>query len=57
MGYTQNFTKVVIFRFNRVPCFFFPQRLGDLSALAVFKEGIHIKNRNLPEAIKSIMER
>ncbi|KAM7442987.1 Leucine rich repeat-containing protein 63 [Porites harrisoni] len=33
-----------------------PQRLGDLSALVVFKEGIHFKNKNLPAAIKNIME-
>ncbi|KAL9965787.1 hypothetical protein ACROYT_G029634 [Oculina patagonica] len=33
-----------------------PQRLGDLSAVAVFKAGIHIKVRNLPPAIKNIME-
>ena len=34
----------------------FLQRLGDLSALTVFKAGIHIKNRNLPPAIKNLME-
>jgi len=33
-----------------------PQRLGDLSALTVFKAGIHIKTRNLPPAIKNLLD-
>lgn len=37
--------------------FFFYQRLTDLSALAVFRAGIHLKNQNLPEVLKRIMER
>ncbi|XP_015766438.1 PREDICTED: uncharacterized protein LOC107345249 [Acropora digitifera] len=34
-----------------------PQRLTDLSALAVFRAEIHPKNQSLPEVLKKIMER
>ncbi|XP_022790288.1 leucine-rich repeat-containing protein 63-like [Stylophora pistillata] len=33
-----------------------PQRLGDLAALVVFGQGLHIKNRDLPPEIKNILE-
>ena len=37
--------------------FFSLQRLGDLAALAVFGQGLHIKKRDLPPVIKNILER
>lgn len=33
-----------------------PQRLGDLAALVVFGQGLHIKKRDLPPEIKNILE-